>query len=134
MTKKKTPSNPKINKSRKQFKNYDMKKLLILATFLLTFGLANAQKVYSEDVASRADIKVYVETVESRADLIVYKESVASRATGNEGVWYFESVKSRADKSIYFESVASRADLKICFTDVKSRAGWKNSAKKSLMY
>ena len=71
---------------------------------------------------------------DGEADLLVYKESVASRATGNEGVWYFESVKSRADKSIYFESVASRADLKICFTDVKSRAGWKNSAKKSLMY
>jgi hypothetical protein len=65
---------------------------------------------------------------------LVYKESVASRATGNEGVWYFESVASRADKSIYFEDVASRADLKICFTDVKSRAGWKNASKKSLMY
>jgi hypothetical protein len=111
-----------------------MKKTLILVTMLLTFGFLNAQKIYSESVASRADVKVYVETVESRADLLVYKEDVSSRATGNDGVWYFESVKSRADKSIYFEEVASRADLIICFTNVKSRAGWKNSAKKSLMY
>ena len=64
-----------------------MKNLFILATMLLMCISANAQKVYTEDVASRADIKVYVETVESRADLLVYKESVASRATGNEGVW-----------------------------------------------
>jgi len=131
----KTGSNPKIHKSRnKNLKNNKMKNLLILAIMLFTIKEANAQKVYTESVASRADIKVYVETVESRADLLVYKESVASRATGNEGVWYFESVASRADKSIYFESVASRADLKICFTDVKSRAGWKNASKKSLMY
>lgn len=78
--------------------------------------------------------KVYTENVSSRADLLVYIENVSSRATGNEGIWYFENVSSRADKSIYFENVASRADLKICFTDVKSRAGWKNASKKSLMY
>ena len=77
-----------------------MKNLLILAIMLFTVKAAKAQKVYTESVASRADIKVYVETVESRADLLVYKESVASRATGNNGVWYFESVASRADKSI----------------------------------
>jgi hypothetical protein len=111
-----------------------MKKSIMAFSLFLISNYGISQKVYTESVASRADIKVYVETVESRADLIVYKESVASRATGNEGVWYFEEVKSRADKSIYFEEVASRADLKICFTDVKSRAGWKNSSKKSLMY
>jgi len=117
-----------------KFKNKNMKNLLILATMLLTFGFAKAQKIYTESVASRADVKVYVETVESSADLIVYKESFASRASGNVGVWYFESVASRADKSIYFENVASRADLIICFTNVKSRAGWKKTSKKSLMY
>ena len=111
-----------------------MKKSIMAFSLFLISNYGISQKVYTESVASRADIKVYVETVESRADLIVYKESVASRATGNEGVWYFEEVKFRADKSIYFEEVASRADLKICFTDVKSRAGWKNSSKKSLMY
>lgn len=116
------------------FNNNKMKNLLILAFMPFTIGVVNAQKVYTENVASRADVKVYVETVESRADLLVFKESVASRATGNDGVWYFESIASRADKSIYFENVASRADLKICFTDVRSRAGWKNSSKKSLMY
>ena len=100
------------------FKNNKMKNLLILAIMPFTIGVVKAQKVYTENVASRADVKVYVETVESRADLLVFKESV----------------DSRADKSIYFENVASRADLKICFTDVRSRAGWKNSSKKSLMY
>mgnify|MGYP006092692099 CR=1 FL=1 len=131
----KTGNIPKIQKSRNNnLKCNRMKNLLILSTILFSFNFANAQKIYTENVASRADIIVYVETVASRADLIVFKEDVASRATGNQGVWYFESVKSRANKSIYFENVASRADLKICFTSVKSRAGWKNSSKKSLLY
>lgn len=111
-----------------------MKNILVLLLLLLSYNSLQAQKIFTENVASRADIKVYVETVESRADILVYKESVASRATGNTGVWYFEGVKSRSDKSIYFEDVASRADLKIFFTDVKSRAGWKNMSKKNLLY
>jgi hypothetical protein len=75
-----------------------MRKLLITATILLLTKFVIAQKVYAENVASRADVKVYVETVESRADLVVYMQSVASRATGNSRVWYFENFRLRVDK------------------------------------
>ena len=106
-----------------------MKNLFLLLMLMLLSNSSFSQKIYSEDVAARADLTVYVEDVAARADLIVYKESVAARAKGNTGIWYFESVKARADKSIYFEKVAARADLKIYFTNVAARAGWKNSSK-----
>ena len=109
-----------------------MKNLLLLTAFALSFYLTYSQKVYVENVVSRADVKVYIENVASRADLIVYRENVSSRATGNNGLWFYENVVSRADKKVFYVNVASRADLKIFFTDVKSRAGWRNKDKKHL--
>ena len=44
-----------------------MKKLLILATILLMFTLANAQKFYTVNYESRADVKVFVVYYESQA-------------------------------------------------------------------
>jgi len=81
-----------------------MKHLLLLTAFALGFHFTYSQKVFVENVASRADVKVYIETV-----------------------------ASRADKKVFYVNVASRADLKIFFTDVKSRAGWRNNNKKHLM-
>ena len=103
---------------------------------ILGGGVAKPQKIYSTNVESRADVKVYVEKVESRADLVVYITKVPSRAKkeDNKGIWFFEDVESRSDKTIFFEDVESRADLKIYFTDVESRAGWRNPSKKYLMY
>ena len=57
-----------------------MKELFLISTKLLVFGSVNAQKVFIENVASKADIKVYIEIVETNADLIVYQESMASKA------------------------------------------------------
>lgn len=113
-----------------------MKKLLLFIILFIEFGSLKGQKIYSTNVESRADVKVYVEKVESRADLVVYKTKVSSRAKkeDNKGIWFFEDVESRADKTIFFEDVESRADLKIYFTDVESRAGWRNPSKKYLMY
>lgn len=110
--------------------------ILTVCCLIVAYGGLKAQKIYSTNVESRADIKVFVETVESRADLIVYKTKVASRAKkeDNRGIWFFEDVESRADKTIFFEDVESRADLKIYFTDVESRAGWRNPSKKYLLY
>lgn len=117
--------------------NY-MKAIWIFTCMIIVFGVgvAKSQKIYSTNVESRADVKVYVENVESRPDLVVYKTKVASRAKkeDNKGIWFFEEVESRADKTIFFEDVESRADLKIFFTDVESRAGWRNSSKKYLLY
>ena len=50
-----------------------MKKLFILAVMLLSFGFANAQKVYSINNESYANVKVYVVSNEAYADLLVYK-------------------------------------------------------------
>ena len=57
-----------------------MKNYLYL--FLIFFSSLNlhAQKVYSVDYSSQADVKVFVADYESRADLIVYKVDYASRA------------------------------------------------------
>ena len=114
-----------------------MNKFWILILMIISVsGIAHSQKIYSTNVESRADVKVFVEKVESRADLVVYRTKVASRAKkeDNKGIWFFEEVESRADKTIYFEDVESRADLKIYFTDVESRAGWRNPSKKYLIY
>lgn len=46
-----------------------MKIIIILATLLLAFGIANAQKVYSVKYANQADVKIYVVKYESQADL-----------------------------------------------------------------
>ena len=81
-----------------------------------------------------ADIKVFVVDYESQADLKVYKQKYESNADGNEGEWYFCDYESQADKTIYFVDYESQADLKIYFVDYESQAGWRNSAKKHLLY
>jgi hypothetical protein len=60
--------------------------------------------------------------------------SYESRAGNNAGKWFFVDYESRADKKIFFVDYESRADLKIYFVEYESRAGWKNNAKKHLMY
>ena len=82
-----------------------MKNLLILATMLLTFGFANAQKIFSVSNQAYADVKVFV--VDNQA---------------------------YADKKIFFVSNQAYADLKIFFVNNQAYAGWKNASKKSLMY
>ncbi|MFM7682786.1 MAG: DUF6150 family protein, partial [Bacteroidota bacterium] len=42
---------------------------------LLTFGFANAQKIYSVDNQAYADVKVFVVDNQAYADLLVYKVS-----------------------------------------------------------
>ena len=56
--------------------------------FLFSF-VASAQKVYSCEYKSDADVKVYVATYKSDADLVVYKCNYQSDATDNKGLWYF---------------------------------------------
>jgi hypothetical protein len=101
--------------------------------FIVVFGCialnSNAQKVFSVEYESRADVKVFVVDYESRADLLVYKEEYESRAKGNEGNWFFVEYESRADKKVFFVEYESRADVKIYFVEYESRAGWKNKEK-----
>jgi len=123
-----------MEKLKEKQKNVIMKKILflLLITFL-SFQL-KAQKIYSVNYESRADIKLFVVEYESRADLLVFNEKYESRAKGNEGLWFFVEHESQADKSIYFVDYESQSDLKIFFVKYESRAGWKNLSKKHLLY
>ena len=49
-----------------------MKKIYLLLILFISMKL-NAQKVFSVDYASSADIKVFVVKYESQADLLVFK-------------------------------------------------------------
>lgn len=40
----------------------------------------------------------------------------------------------RADKKVFFTEYPYQADIKVYFTDKEYRAGWKNQAKKPLLY
>ena len=72
-------------------------------TFLVMILNENiAQKIYSVNYESRADVKVFVVDYESRADLLVYKVKYESRAGNNDGRWFFVDYESRADKKIFF--------------------------------
>ena len=113
----------------------DMKRAFILFIFLIVAlcGL-RAQKIYSTNYKSEADVKVYVTEYRSEADLIVYKTKYSSEATDNKGIWYFTQYKSEAKKKIYFTEYRSEADVKVYFTEYKSEAGWKDKSKQHLFY
>lgn len=108
--------------------------LLAMVSLAFSADSAHAQKIFSVDYESRADVKVFVVDYESRADLLVFKEDHESRADGNDGHWFFVKHESRADKTIFFVDYESRADLKIFFVDHESRAGWKNKSKQHLLF
>ena len=107
--------------------------LLLLAMIILS-SVTRAQKVFSVDYSSQADVKVFVVKYESQADLKVYKEKYESQAGDNDGKWFFTEYSSQAKKKIFFVDYESQADLKIFFVDYESQAGWRNNGKKSLMY
>lgn len=117
--------------------NFCMKAKLSVLIFVLALFLLpdlQAQKVYSTDYKSEADVKVYVSRYKSEADLYVYKTTYKSEVRNNDGFWYFTDYKSEADKKIYFTSYKSEADIVVYFTDYKSEAGWRKSSKKHIMY
>jgi hypothetical protein len=128
-------------RSKSRAKNAELGAMRVsVFSLLLLFSLGfapletAAQKIFSVDYESRADVKVFVVDYESRADLLVFKEEYESRADGNEGRWHFVEYESRADKKVFFVEYESRADLKVFFVDYESRAGWRNKSKQHLLY
>jgi hypothetical protein len=115
------------------FQSILMRYLLSLILFV-SVQYISAQKVFSVKYSSQADVKVFVVNYESQADLLIYKVKYESQAGDNNGKWFFTQYESQAKKKIFFVDYESQADLKIFFVDYESRAGWKNSAKKQLMY
>ena len=100
---------------------YIMRNILFILFILLFAVTAKAQKVFSVEYASQADVKVFVAEYESRSDLSVYKVDYESRAGKNDGNWFFVDYASQADVIIYF-------------AEYSSRAGWRNKEKKHLFY
>ena len=61
-----------------------MKLFITIVSFFITTTVL-AQKVYSVEYASQADIKVFVVDYESQADLSVFKVDYSSQAGKNNG-------------------------------------------------
>jgi len=125
----------------KEFENYwgltlYIYHMKVLFLFLSLFALqqTKAQKVFSADYESQADVKVFVVKYESQADLKVFKVKYESQAGDNDGKWFFSQYQSQAKKKIYFVKYESQADVKIFFVEYESQAGWKNNAKKHFFY
>ena len=66
-----------------------MRIVFIILLSLLFVIKTKAQKVFSVEYASQADVKVFVADYESRADLVVYKVDYESRAGKNDAKWFF---------------------------------------------
>jgi hypothetical protein len=113
---------------------YKMKKIFFLTLCLMISSITKAQKVFSVEYASQADIKIYVADYESKSDLSVFKVDYESRAGNNDGNWFFVDYVSKADKKIFFVEYSSQADIIIFFVDYSSRAGWIKKEKIHLFY
>lgn len=110
--------------------------LAMLAGLACATFSATAQKIYSVSAEYQADVKVFVVDQEYRADLIVYRtdKEYRAKASENKGIWFICDQPYRADKKVFFTDREYRADLKVFFTDREYRAGWRNAAKKPLLY
>ena len=89
---------------------------LPIILFFVAINHVTAQKVFSVDYESQADVKVFVVDYESQADLKVFKVKYESQAGKNDGRWFFVKYESQAD-------------VKVFFVDYESQAGWKQSGK-----
>ena len=97
-----------------------MKNLCLYLGVMFCTVVINAQKVYTVEYSSRADVKVFVVDFESQADLCVYKVDYSSQVGKNDGNWYFVDYSSQSGKNDgnwFFVDYASQSDKKIFFTD-----------------
>lgn len=114
-----------------------MKSLTLVLMLLSLFWASEmkAQIVYETQYQTTANVIVYVTDISTIADLIVYKApfQIYPGVNENEGIWYFTSYQTIANKIIYFTQYQTIADLIICYTDIPTVAGWQNPYKKKLM-
>ena len=100
--------------------NFLTKYLLLIFIFSFSSHLS-AQKVFSVDYSSQADIKVFVVDYSSQADLLVHKKDYSSQATGNDGNWFFVDYTSQADKKILPTSKGTTIGKVIIISDKPSK-------------
>ena len=111
-----------------------VKKLFLLPFFVLGLSTVSAQKIFAVNYASQADLKVWVAPYEHQADLKVFKVPYQHQANDNEGKWFFTAHAHQAQKKIFYVKYRHQADLIIFFVPYAHRAGWKDNAKKHLLY
>ena len=111
-----------------------MKNSLLLIIALLLSTSLSSQKVFSTCKSHLADIKVFIVNQGYQADLKVFKVNQEYEIKGNQGLWFFVDQKYMSEKKILFVDYQYQADLMVYFVDYKYQAGWKNSAKKYLLY
>ena len=122
--------------------NVKIIKMRAIKLHLLSFGLVLimplketiAQKVFATNYSYQSEIKVFVVNQEYQADLKVFKVRNDYEATGQNGKWFFTKYDYQAKKKIYFVDHEYQSDLKIFFVAQAYQAGWKNAAKKHLLY
>ena len=68
---------------------YKMKKILFLTLCLMISSITKAQKVFSVEYTSQADIKIYVADYESRADLSVFTDKSFFSDIGKSIIGFF---------------------------------------------
>ena len=112
---------------------YVKNSVLLIIALLLSSSLSS-QKVFSTSKSYQADIKVFIVNQDYQADLKVFKVSQEYEIKGNQGLWFFVDQEYKSEKKIFFVDYQYQADLKVYFVDYKYQAGWKNSAKKHLLY
>ena len=91
-------------------------------------------KIFAVNYASQAELKVWVAPYEHQADLKVFKVPYQHQANDNEGKWFFTAHAHQAQKKIFYVKYRHQADLIIFFVPYAHRAGWKDNAKKHLLY
>ena len=106
--------------------------ILLLSTFCV-FHL-KAQKVFSVDYATQADVKVFVVKYETQADLKVFNVDYDTQAGQNDGKWFFTKYATQASKKIFFVDYETQADVKVFFVKYSTQAGWRNAAKRHYFY
>ena len=106
--------------------------LIFMSLFLSPY--CQAQKVYSVEYESQADVKVFVVDYENQSDLKVFRVKYSNQAGKNTGKWFFTKYSNQADKNIFFVNYQNQADLKVYFVKYENQAGWRNKSKQHLMY
>ena len=70
---------------------------LLLLGVCLTSTSASAERVFVANWKGGADKLVYETNLKSEADLVVYRTVLESEALTTPGVWFFTSIRNRAD-------------------------------------
>jgi len=81
---------------------FNFMRLLFLALIAVFFAnKISAQKVFSVQYSSQADVKVFVVNYESQADLLIYKVKYDSQAGDNNGKWFLRNMKVKPRKKSF---------------------------------